>query len=358
VRSNLHQRARSAFTLLELLVVIAVIGILLAMIVPAVQQVRASARRITCANNVRQIALSILNFESAHQELPPAVGFAPRQGDSKPRPETADRYSGFLLFFPFEGRYPGPYYDEEIESNGTTFPPYSDVETSGHPIWTDQTPSHICPSVPKNESEFGTTNYTFSIGDAAKDIYNSEFSRGAFAIHSARRLDDITDGISNTLGIAEIGGGGPRSAGRRFAVNQSARFFEVPSRAAELVNRWGNYNPSVELSQSTRGGNWANGTGGPGMINTILPPGSPSLLIDGEKDVDGFFSASLNHGNTLVAAKLDGSTFFVNKDIDVGDQTHPASSAQELADGPSHYGVWGEMGSRNGSEAIDWSSIE
>ena len=124
-----------------------------------------------------------------------------------------------------------------------------------------------------------------------------------------------------------------------------------------MVDRWGNYESSVELSESIRGGNWANGTGGPGLINTILPPGSPSLLIGGEKDVDGFFSASLNHGNGLNAAKMDGTTFFVQKDIDVGDQSHSANSAQELADGPSHFGVWGAMGSRNGSELIEWSSI-
>jgi len=353
VKSNSHQHARPAFTLLELLVVIGILGILLAMIVPAVQQVRGAARRITCANNLRQIILAIHNFESANMALPSAVGFPHESTDSKPHPETTNRYSGFLSFFQFQGRYPGPFYDETIESNGTTFPPFADVETSGHPVWTENFPWHICPSVPESDSEFGTTNYTFSIGDAAKDIYNPEFSRGAFAIGSAQRLEDITDGLSNTLGIAEIGGGGTRSAGLRFAVNQPSKYFNAPALTAELVDHRGNYKPSVELSQSTRGGNWANGTGGPGLINTILPPGSPSLLIGGEKDVDGFFSASLNHGNGLNAARMDGTTFFIQKDIDVGNQNHPTNSAQELADGPSHFGVWGAMGSRNGSEPLE-----
>src|SRR5262245_54578424 len=113
--SSRHIRDRQAgFTLVELLVVIAIIGMLVSLLLPAVQQAREAARRMSCGNRVKQIGLALHNYEAVHKIFPPAyITFNPAADGTAFGVSYGDEYrngpSGFAwgaLLLPFVEQQP------------------------------------------------------------------------------------------------------------------------------------------------------------------------------------------------------------------------------------------------------------
>lgn len=211
-----HQtKTRRGFTLVELLVVIAIIGILIGMLLPAVQAVREAARRTTCLNNLKQIGLAALNHESGLMRLPsagkgttsgnnPLVGLYDNNSNLVTDSNTASQSMQFRIL-PFIER--NNVFDLFTNPNAayTTAVNVAGAQTS--------IDAFICPSVggARGSTEldnegYGYTDYAPIILVDSTISQDSNFPLGVFNGRSGRRLSSATDGTSNSIGVAESTG--------------------------------------------------------------------------------------------------------------------------------------------------------
>ena len=114
-------RSRKAFTLVELLVVITIIGMLMALLLPAVQAARESARKCQCMNNQKQVSLASLNFEAVNGEFP---GYRNDLWPADPPNSTA---SWVVMLFPYLER--NKVWDAWVEDDPNASPSYKKIHS-------------------------------------------------------------------------------------------------------------------------------------------------------------------------------------------------------------------------------------
>jgi prepilin-type N-terminal cleavage/methylation domain-containing protein/prepilin-type processing-associated H-X9-DG protein len=280
-RRGLH--GRLAFTLIELLVVIAIIAVLIALLLPAVQAAREAARRSQCCNNLMQLGIAILNYESSHERLPPGV-----VNDTGPVLDLPKGYHfGWLTQIL-------PYCEQKNVYNHFNFK-LGLYELQNLTTRTIVSRSFLCPSDPGPNRGAGMVAMTSYVGihnDVEAPIAAN--NKGVFFLNSSIRYEDITDGTSQTIFVGE-------------KLNDGLDQGWASGTRASLRNAGSAVNSSGNLSSTVLGSGGEDGFAA-GNDKPEAAPGTPSF-------VGGMGSRHPGGANVTFG---DGSVRFLKSSVSLG----------------------------------------
>lgn len=269
---------RSGFTLIELLVVIAIIAVLIALLLPGVQQAREAARRSQCQNNLLQLGLALHDYHLAHRTFPP--------GSVNPTAPADNTRSGYKHGW---GVQILPFLEEPALARAID-PHRGIFEQVQADLGLLAPSTFICPSSPLNfTSTGGRGAYAGCHHDQEAPIDVDQ--NGMLFLNSSLSLHDVEDGQQYTLLISEIRDHGNWAAGNRLSLRNTG---------ATIDNR-------------------KNVTTATGPITAAMTGSEELDPVRKSLHVGGFGSYHANGANLLM---VDGSIRFVNTSVDTAIYQH------------------------------------
>lgn len=330
------------FTLVELLVVMAIIATLMALLLPAVQAAREASRRTACRNNLHQIGLAMHNYHDTHACFPPSSGGTDGSGTN------GNALSGFVMLLP---QLEKDVIWQRIRSTPGQGGDPSTIAING------EIDVYLCPTATVGDKVNGTGHryYAFNLGDLQPDYPNPmppptcvhpglagvRRTRGPFGFQHCVKIKDISDGTGMTIAVSErFGNVSSHSWHMSYtsspATCTTANWFPIPPPAS---------GPALSPSESL----FAVGHPIWGAFTTAMPPNSRSCYSGDDliaKNHGIWIAASSRHTSGVNVLMCDGAARFVNENIFAGDQTAIAPASGE----ESPYGVWGGIGTIAGRE--------
>jgi len=328
--TRLHRPRRRGFTLIELLVVIAIIGVLVSLLLPAVQQAREAARRSQCKNNLKQIGLALHNYLDSFSAFPPISVL--------PYGRTFEPWSAQARLL--------PYIEQASLHNLIDWG--ASPEFTGSPIvCATRVPIYLCPSETNDHARptarltHYPLNYSFNEGTwFIFDPTTGQGGDGAFYPNRAMRPADFQDGMSNTLGASENKAYAPNIWD---TMNPSTVGVPAPANPAALASYFGgtfDQNGHTEWVEGDVHESGFTTTFGP---NTVVPytTGGQTYDIDltsmrdGESITVPTYAAITSrsyHVGTVNSLMMDGSVRSISNNIDLR--------------------VWRGAGTRGGQETL------
>jgi type II secretory pathway pseudopilin PulG len=303
--------------LIELLVVVAIIGFLVALILPAVQAAREAARRAACTNNLKQIGIALHSYESAVGVLPGGSYYSPH---------------ALMLTYIEQG----PLFDSinfslEVSSN-------SSPDWGNQTAYATQVAVFLCPSDEVDPSRRSGTNYAGNRGTGFKG--RNHAANGLFVSSVAKTvtLGSITDGTANTAAFAEWNLG-RRGDGRDplRTIFQTALLPDGPEAFEIFARRCRDIDTRIaDFMDQAKGDNWLYPGFGKTTYNHTLSPNMHTCKNGGLVGNAAWTAGSQHPGGSLLLS-ADGHVRFVREGVELG--------------------VWRALGTKNGGEVVSSSEL-